>query len=85
MHARRQSFTSNAIALAVGLIFATAAQAAVDTALDSLGQTGSLVIPYAFVLPEGVVETQYNDYLDPRFGNRATGAQMYWGAAGLLP
>lgn len=54
-------------------------------ALNSLGQTGGLVIPYAFVLPQGVLETQYNDYIDPRYGKRATDSQIYWGAVGLLP
>ncbi|WP_250452950.1 YjbH domain-containing protein [Caballeronia sp. ATUFL_M2_KS44] len=53
--------------------------------MSSLGQAGGLVIPYAFALPEGTVEAQYNNYLDPRYGKEATGAQMYWGAVGLLP
>lgn len=43
------------------------------------------MIPYAFTLPEGTVETQYNNYIDPRYGKQATDAQMYWGAVGLLP
>jgi hypothetical protein len=70
--------------LAVALMFATAAYAA-EPALNALGQAGGLVIPYAFTLPEGTVETQYNNYIDPRYGKQATDAQMYWGAVGLLP
>ena len=84
VHENQSQFASKAIALGVSLAFAASAYAA-EPALNSLGQAGGLVIPYAFVLPEGVAEAQYNDYLDPRFGNRATGAQMYWGAVGLLP
>ncbi|MFM0155333.1 YjbH domain-containing protein [Paraburkholderia sediminicola] len=73
-----------ALALASALAFSASAQAA-DPALNALGQAGGLVIPYAFALPEGTVETQYNNYIDPRYGKKATGAQMYWGAVGLLP
>ncbi|WP_260853890.1 YjbH domain-containing protein [Paraburkholderia sp. BCC1886] len=58
---------------------------AVEPALNSLGQSGGLVIPYGFVLPTGTVEAQYNNYLDPRYGHSATDGQMYWGAVGLLP
>lgn len=58
---------------------------AVGPALNSVGQSGGLVIPYAFVLPEGMVEAQYNDYIDPRYGAEATGSEVYWGAVGLLP
>lgn len=76
--------TTKVIALAAALVFSAIAQAA-DPALNALGQTGGLVIPYAFALPEGMVETQYNNYIDPRYGKKATGAQMYWGAVGLLP
>jgi hypothetical protein len=74
----------NALALAAALAFSASAQAA-DPALNALGQAGGLVIPYAFALPEGTVETQYNNYIDPRYGKQATGSQMYWGAVGLLP
>ena len=72
------------LAFAVALTFVIAARAE-EPALNALGQTGGLVIPYAFVLPEGTVETQYNNYIDPRYGNQTTRAQMYWGAVGLLP
>jgi hypothetical protein len=50
-----------------------------------MGQAGGLVIPYAFALPEGVAEAQYNNYIDPRYGNQATSSQIYWGAVGILP
>nr|WP_259461182.1 YjbH domain-containing protein [Paraburkholderia fungorum] len=72
------------LALAAALAFCTSARAA-DPALNALGQAGGLAIPYAFALPEGTVEAQYNNYIDPRYGKRATGAQVYWGAVGLLP
>ncbi|KIG08643.1 hypothetical protein AWB72_04252 [Caballeronia concitans] len=85
MHASYRIFPANATALAVGVIFINSAQAAAGPALSPLGQAGGLVIPYAFALPEGTVEAQYNNYLDPRYGKQATGAQMYWGAVGLLP
>ncbi|HEX7908850.1 MAG TPA: YjbH domain-containing protein [Paraburkholderia sp.] len=83
---RGQQFRSgpSALALAATLAFSASAQAA-DPALNALGQAGGLVIPYAFVLPEGTVEAQYNNYIDPRYGKQATNAQMYWGAVGLLP
>ncbi|WP_121107859.1 YjbH domain-containing protein [Paraburkholderia sediminicola] len=74
----------SALALAAALAFSTSAQAA-DPALNAFGQAGGLVIPYAFALPEGTVEAQYNNYIDPRYGERATGSQVYWGAVGLLP
>src|SRR5258708_38640568 len=73
-----------ALALAAALAFSASAHAA-DPALNALGQAGGLAIPYAFALPEGTVEAQYNNYIDPRYGKKATGAQMYWGAVGLLP
>ncbi|SOF00017.1 Exopolysaccharide biosynthesis protein YbjH [Burkholderia sp. OK233] len=73
-----------ALALAAALAFSASAQAA-DPALNALGQAGGLVIPYAFALPEGSVEAQYNNYIDPRYGKKASDAQMYWGAVGLLP
>ncbi|WP_408516957.1 YjbH domain-containing protein [Paraburkholderia madseniana] len=74
----------SALTLAAALAFSASAHAA-DPALNALGQAGGLVIPYAFALPEGTVEAQYNNYIDPRYGKKATGAQMYWGAVGLLP
>ncbi|CAE6735152.1 YjbH domain-containing protein [Paraburkholderia domus] len=77
-------FSLRAVAFAATLAFSVSAQA-VEPALNSLGQAGGLVIPYAFALPEGVAEAQYNDYIDPRFGKQATGSQVYWGAVGLLP
>ena len=73
----------NALTLAAALAFSASAHAA-DPALNALGQAGGLVIPYAFALPEGTVEAQYNNYIDPRYGKQATGSQMYWGAVGLL-
>ncbi|WP_408212702.1 YjbH domain-containing protein [Paraburkholderia sediminicola] len=83
-HAQSASLAPKAVALCAMLAFSLAARAA-DPALNSLGQSGGLVIPYGFVLPSGMVEAQYNNYLDPRYGQQATGAQMYWGAVGLLP
>ncbi len=74
----------SALALAAVLAFSPSAQAT-DPALNALGQAGGLVIPYAFSLPEGTVEAQYNNYIDPRYGKQATGTNMYWGAVGLLP
>ncbi|MFM0056377.1 YjbH domain-containing protein [Paraburkholderia phytofirmans] len=74
----------SAVALAVSLTFPASAFA-VEPALNALGQAGGLVIPYAFALPEGTVEAQYNNYIDPRYGKQATDSQMYWGAVGLLP
>ncbi|MBN3847580.1 MULTISPECIES: YjbH domain-containing protein [Burkholderiaceae] len=76
--------TPTALALAATLAFPALAHAT-DPALGALGQAGGLVIPYAFALPEGMVETQYNNYIDPRYGTQATGSQIYWGAVGLLP
>lgn len=64
---------------------------AAEPALNALGQTGGLVIPYGFVLPQGMVEAQYGNYIDPNFDkngagqSQATGSQVYWGAVGLLP
>ena len=84
MHAHRPRLVPQALAVGAALAFSAAAHA-VDPALNSLGQAGGLVIPYAFVLPEGVGEAQYNDYIDPRYGKQATGSQIYWGAFGLLP
>jgi Exopolysaccharide biosynthesis protein YbjH len=82
----RLSRTAAPRAPAIGTLIAvsTAAHAAAP-ALNALGQTGGLVIPYGFAMPQGTMEAQYNDYLDPRFGRTATGSQMYWGAVGLLP
>lgn len=74
----------SALALAAALAFSPSARA-VDPALNTLGQAGGLVIPYAFALPEGTVEAQYNNYIDPRYGKQASGTNMYWGAVGLLP
>ncbi|NPT63985.1 hypothetical protein GS910_06920 [Paraburkholderia sp. RL16-012-BIC-B] len=73
-----------ALTLAAALAFSASAHAT-DPALNALGQAGGLVIPYAFALPEGTVEAQYNNYIDPRYGKQATGSQVYWGAVGLLP
>ncbi len=84
MDVNRPRFAPQALTLGAALAFSTSAHA-VDPALNSLGQAGGLVIPYAFALPEGVGEAQYNNYIDPRYGNQATGSQIYWGAFGLLP
>lgn len=72
------------VAVASALAFSVSAQAA-EPALNALGQAGGLVIPYAFALPEGTAEAQYNNYIDPRYGKQATGSEVYWGAVGLLP
>jgi hypothetical protein len=84
LHANRPRLAPHALALGAALAFSASAHA-VDPALNSLGQAGGLVIPYAFALPEGVAEAQYNNYIDPRYGNQATGSQIYWGAVGILP
>jgi hypothetical protein len=84
LRAIQPQFAPPALTLDAALAFSTPVHA-LDPALSSLGQSGGLVIPYAFVLPEGVGEAQYNDYIDPRFGKPATGFQFYWGAFGLLP
>ncbi|MGP8436706.1 YjbH domain-containing protein [Paraburkholderia fungorum] len=73
-----------AVAVASFLAFSVSVQAA-EPALNALGQAGGLVIPYAFALPEGTGEVQYNNYIDPRYGKQATGSEVYWGAFGLLP
>jgi hypothetical protein len=70
--------------LGVALAFSTSAYA-VDPALSSLGQSGGLTIPSAFVLPQGTFEAQGNDYIDPRYGKTATGSQVYWAGIGLFP
>ncbi|NPT36165.1 hypothetical protein GNZ11_16785 [Paraburkholderia xenovorans] len=77
-------FFPHAIAFAASLSFSVSMQAA-GPALNSLGQAGGLVIPYAFTLPSGMAEAQYNDYIDPRYGKRATGSQVYWAAIGIFP
>ncbi|SDF95793.1 YjbH domain-containing protein [Paraburkholderia phenazinium] len=82
--AQQPQLTPKAVALGAALVFSVSAHA-VDPALNALGQAGGLVIPYGFTLPSGVGEAQYNDYLDPRYGNEATGSQIYWGAFGLFP
>ncbi|WP_046572492.1 YjbH domain-containing protein [Paraburkholderia fungorum] len=74
----------NALAFAVALALSNSVHA-VETALNALGQAGGLTIPYAFTLPEGTGETQFNNYIDPRYGKKATGSQVYWGAFGLMP
>ncbi|WP_328807259.1 YjbH domain-containing protein [Paraburkholderia elongata] len=81
---KQPEFAPQALALGAALAFSASAHA-IDPALNSLGQAGGLLIPYAFVLPEGTIEAQYNNYIDPRYGKKATGSQMYWGAVGLLP
>jgi hypothetical protein len=83
-HLQDFRFSLRAVAFAATLAFSVSSQA-VEPALNSLGQAGGLVIPYAFALPEGVAEAQYNDYIDPRYGKEATGSQIYWGAFGILP
>ncbi|MFL9911373.1 YjbH domain-containing protein [Paraburkholderia sp. RL17-337-BIB-A] len=70
--------------LGVALAFSTSAYA-VDPALSSLGQSGGLTIPSAFVLPQGTFDAQGNDYIDPRYGKAATSSQVYWAGIGLFP
>jgi hypothetical protein len=70
--------------LGVVLAFSTSAYA-VDPTLSSLGQSGGLTIPSAFVLTQGTFEAQGNDYIDPRYGKAATGSQVYWAGIGLFP
>ncbi|MBN3804566.1 YjbH domain-containing protein [Paraburkholderia sp. Ac-20336] len=74
----------HALAWAVFLSFASTARA-VEPALNALGQSGGLTIPYAFTLPVGTAEAQFNNYIDPRYGRQATSSQVYWGAFGILP
>lgn len=73
-----------ALAIGAAVAFSASVRAA-DPALNALGQSGGLVIPYGFTLPDGMAEAQYNNYIDPRYGNQATGSQVYWGAFGLFP
>jgi hypothetical protein len=73
-----------ALALGAALVWSVSTQAT-EPALNAFGQAGGLVIPYGFALPPGMVEGQFNDYIDPRYGKTATGAQTYWGAIGLFP
>ncbi len=79
-----QRFMAKDCVLAATLVFSTAAHA-LDPVLSSLGQSGGLTIPSSFVLPQGMFELQGNNYIDPRYGNTATGSQIYWGGVGLLP
>jgi hypothetical protein len=65
--------------------FASQARATDGQVLTSLGQSGGLVIPYGFTLPEGTFEAQYNNYIDPRFGVKTTRSDVVWGAVGLFP
>ncbi|MCX4172745.1 MULTISPECIES: YjbH domain-containing protein [Paraburkholderia] len=86
MKLRVRQFASapTATAFASALAFSVSVQAT-EPALNALGQAGGLVVPYAFALPEGTGEAQYNNYIDPRYGKQATGSEVYWGAVGLLP
>lgn len=70
--------------MAVTLLSMVSAHAA-DATLSSLGQSGGLVIPDGSVLPEGTFEGQFDNYIDPRLGARASSSQVYWGAVGILP
>ncbi|MEA3122820.1 MAG: hypothetical protein QOH33_2410, partial [Paraburkholderia sp.] len=85
MRTKRPQHAPKAIAMGVALSWLFTQAHAATPALNSLGESGGLVIPYGFTLPEGVAEAQYNNYIDPRFGNSATASQVYWGAIGLLP
>jgi hypothetical protein len=70
----------------LGAVLAFSSSAyAIDPTLSSLGQSGGLTIPSAFVLPQGTFEAQGNDYIDPRYGKTATGSQVYWAGIGLFP
>lgn len=88
MHKKKRcdhhSLVREAHLLGVVLAFSTSAYAA-DPTLSSLGQSGGLTIPSAFVLPQGTFEAQGNDYIDPRYGRAATGSQVYWAGIGLFP
>lgn len=88
MHKKKRcdqhSLVREAHLLGVVLAFSTSAYAA-DPTLSSLGQSGGLTIPSAFVLPQGTFEAQANDYIDPRYGRAATGSQVYWAGIGLFP
>nr|WP_134143524.1 YjbH domain-containing protein [Paraburkholderia sp. BL6665CI2N2] len=84
LNAQRSYLIQKAMALAAALGSSISAQA-VSPTLSSLGQSGGAVIPYAFVLPEGGAEVQYNNFIDPRYGAKATDSQIYWGALGLVP
>lgn len=84
LRGRQVVLTPTAAALASALAFSPLVHAA-EPVLSALGQAGGLVIPYAFALPEGTGEAQFNNYIDPRYGKQATDSQIYWGAFGLLP
>jgi hypothetical protein len=84
LHANRAQFALKALAIGAALAFTASADAA-DPALNVMGQAGGLTIPYAFTLPDGMAEAQYNNYIDPRYGKQATNSQVYWGAVGLFP
>ncbi|MGU7783035.1 YjbH domain-containing protein [Burkholderia sp. PU8-34] len=87
MRFRTQSIKKRPIAAVAGAAFALSApvHAAGQPTLTSLGQSGGLVIPYGFTLPEGTFEGQYNNYIDPRFGKKTTSSDIVWGAVGLFP
>ncbi|WP_109477847.1 YjbH domain-containing protein [Paraburkholderia sp. C35] len=84
LQAQRRAVLPTAIAIGAFLLFSTCASAS-EPELNALGQSGGLVIPYGFVLPEGVLQAQYGNYIDPRYGKKATSSDIYWGAVGLLP
>ncbi|HEV3105434.1 MAG TPA: YjbH domain-containing protein, partial [Trinickia sp.] len=84
LRAQPSAIGPRAAALSAALAFSSSAHAAGD-ALNAFGQSGGLVIPYGFALPQGAAEAQYNNYIDPRYARTATGSQVYWGGVGLLP
>ena len=71
--------------LATAALVAAAPAHAVVPALNALGQSGGLVIPYGFVLPEGGAELLYDNDLDPRYGRVANAAHFYAAGVGILP
>jgi hypothetical protein len=70
--------------MAAATAWAATSAVAGEPVLNAMGQSGGLVIPYAFTLPDGVAEAQYNDYVDPKYG-KALRSQVSWGAIGLFP
>ncbi|CAN0626998.1 conserved exported protein of unknown function [Burkholderia multivorans] len=74
-----------AAALGAVMAFSVAAHAEGTPALTSLGQSGGLVIPYGFTLPQGTFEAQYNNFIDPRYGSNTTRSDVVWGGVGLFP
>jgi hypothetical protein len=73
------------VAFAAAALVAAAPAHAVVPVLNALGQSGGLLIPYGFVLPQGDAEMLYGNYLDPRYGHVANAAHTYTAGVGILP